>query len=132
MILRGIIKISVFLHCKKIKLILMSLSDSLIVLRNKKNVSQQEVADFLGIDRKTYNSWENGTDVKDPFIPKLAEFFQVEICELFREKPKEIVFNQYNTDNKDGSLNNAIVIILSDKESVNQFVEVVKEKFVKK
>jgi transcriptional regulator with XRE-family HTH domain len=34
----------------------MSIGDNLKVIRNKKNISQQEVADFLGIDRKTYIS----------------------------------------------------------------------------
>jgi DNA-binding XRE family transcriptional regulator len=34
----------------------MNIGDNLKVIRNKKNVSQQEIADFLGIDRKTYVS----------------------------------------------------------------------------
>ena len=36
----------------------MSVGDNLRVMRNKKNISQQEIADFLGVDRKTYVSWE--------------------------------------------------------------------------
>ena len=38
----------------------MSIGDNLRIVRNKKNISQREIADFLGIDRKTYVSWESG------------------------------------------------------------------------
>jgi len=56
----------------------MSIGDNLRVLRNKQNISQQEIADFLGVDRKTYVSWEAGAaDIKSSYIPKLAEYLQV-------------------------------------------------------
>jgi transcriptional regulator with XRE-family HTH domain len=108
----------------------MNIGDNLRVIRNRNNVSQQEIADFLGIDRKTYVNWEAGTvDIKSSYIPKLAEFLHVEINDLFREKSSKIVINQHNTDNKDNSVNNGIVLLLTDKESVNQLVEIMKEKF---
>jgi len=107
----------------------MSIGDNLRVIRNKKNISQQEIADFLGVDRKTYVSWEAGTaDIKSSYIPKLAEFLHVEINDLFREKSADIVINQNNTDNKDGSIN-GIVLLLTDKEAVNQLVEIMKDRF---
>lgn len=110
----------------------MNIADNLRVLRNKNNISQQEIADFLGIDRKTYISWESGVvDIKSSYIPKLAEFLQVEITDLFREKPSEIVINQHNSDNKDTSINNSIVLLLTDKEAANRLVEIVKERFEK-
>ncbi|GHT72885.1 hypothetical protein AGMMS50262_02900 [Bacteroidia bacterium] len=50
----------------------------------QKNVSQQAVADNLNIDRRTYAAWEAGAqDIKSGFIPQLADFFGVEITELF-------------------------------------------------
>jgi DNA-binding XRE family transcriptional regulator len=107
----------------------MNIGDNLKVIRNRNNVSQQEVADFLGIDRKTYVSWEAGTvDIKSSYIPKLAKFLHVEINDLFREKFSHIVINQHNTDNKNSSIN-GIVLLLTDKEAVNQLVEIMKEKF---
>jgi len=107
----------------------MSVGNNLMIIRNRNNVSQQEVADFLGIDRKTYASWEAGTvGVKSSYIPKLAEFLHVEISDLFREKTGDTVINQHNTDNKDSSVN-GIVLILTDKESVNQLVKVIRERF---
>jgi len=106
----------------------MSVADNLRVIRNKKNVSQQEIADFLGVDRKTYVSWESGiADIKSSFIPKLAEFLHVEINELFREKPADIVINQHNSDNKDTSINNSIVLLLTDKEAVEHLVEALRK-----
>jgi len=107
----------------------MNIGDNLRVLRSKQNISQQEIADFLGVDRKTYVSWESGTaDIKSTYIPKLAEFLQVEINDLFKEKVSNIVINQHNSDNKDTSTNNSIVLLLTDKEAVEQVIEVIKRR----
>jgi transcriptional regulator with XRE-family HTH domain len=109
----------------------MGIGKNLRILRDKKNKSQQEVADELGIDRKTYASWEaNAADIKSSYIPELAKFFNVEIGELFREKSSEIIINQHNTnsDNKDNSIN-GLILLLTDKEAVNQLVEVMRDKF---
>ena len=104
-----------------------NIGDNLRKIRNRKNISQQEIADFLDVDRKTYVSWENGmADIKCSYIPMLAEFLHVEINDLFREKSADIVINQQNSDNKDTSINNSIVLLLTDKESVNQLIEVMK------
>jgi transcriptional regulator with XRE-family HTH domain len=107
----------------------MSIGDNLRVIRNKKNISQQEIADFLGVDRKTYVSWEAGiSDIKSSYIPKLAEFLHIEINDLFREKSVDIVINQHNSDNKDRSIN-GVVLLLTDKEAVNQLIDVMKKQF---
>jgi len=108
----------------------MNIGDNLRILRNRKNISQQEIADFLNVDRKTYVSWESGAGIKSSYIPKLAEFLHVEINDLFREKPAEIVINQHNSDNKDTSIN-GIILLLTDKEAVEQLVEVMKSKLEK-
>ena len=107
----------------------MRVSDNLRVIRNRKNISQQEIADFLGVDRKTYVSWESGmADIKSSYIPKLAEFLHIEINDLFREKSADIVINQHNADNKDSSVN-GIILLLTEKEAVNQLAEILKERF---
>ena len=107
----------------------MSIGDNLRTIRNKNNISQQEIADFLGVERKTYMSWEAGTvDIKSSYIPKLAEFLKVEINDLFWEKSTRIIINQKNTENKDNSIN-GIVLLLTDKDAVNELVKVLKERF---
>ena len=107
----------------------MHIGDNLRMIRNKNNISQQAVADFLDVDRKTYVSWEAGTaDIKSSYIPKLAEFLRVEINDLFQEKSKDIVIYQQNIDNKNSSIN-GIIILLTEKEAVNELVKVMKERF---
>ena len=106
----------------------MSIGNNLKVIRNKKNISQQEVADFLGVDRKTYVGWEAGAvEIKSSYIPKLAEFLQVEINDLFREK-SNIVINQHNSGSKDTSIN-GVILLLSDKEALDQLVDIIKKRF---
>ncbi len=110
----------------------MDIADNLKRFRNKSNISQQDVADSLGIDRKTYISWESGvSDVKSQYIPELAKIFNVEIGELFREKSSEIVINQQNSDNKDSSLN-GIIILLTEKEIMDDLVDTLKGRIKKK
>jgi transcriptional regulator with XRE-family HTH domain len=102
----------------------MSLADNLRTTRNKQKITQQEIADFIGVDIKTYARWESGeVSIKDPYIPKIAECLHVEIGDLFREKSSEIVINQHNnhTDNKDGSIN-GIVLVITDKKDIAQIM----------
>jgi len=107
----------------------MGIGDNLRKIRNKKNISQQQIADFLGVERRTYVSWEAGeADIKSSFIPKLAEILQVEINDLFKDKTSNVVINQHNSDNKDNSTNNSIVLLLTDKDAVEQVMEVIKKR----
>ncbi|GHS94276.1 hypothetical protein FACS1894207_2220 [Bacteroidia bacterium] len=93
----------------------MLISNKIRKLRIAKNISQQVVADNLNIDRRTYAAWEQGTqDIKSAFIPQLAEFFNVEITDLF-ENGKGIQISQ---NFKNGNINTAI-LILTDKASID-------------
>jgi transcriptional regulator with XRE-family HTH domain len=111
----------------------MSIGTNLRVLRGKTKLTQDDVAKKLGVDRRTYINWENNTnDVRDEYIPELAKIFNVEISELFRKKETGIVINQQNTDNNDTSVNNSIVLVLPDRESVDKLVEVFKNSLERK
>jgi len=58
----------------------MSIGYTIRKLRTRQNKSQQEIADLLNIDRKTYVNWENDqNDIKSEYIPTLASIFKVEI-----------------------------------------------------
>lgn len=51
--------------------------EDLIKLRSDKNLSQQEVADFVGVSQKAYSSWEKGTSKpKHDRVSKLNELFK--------------------------------------------------------
>jgi len=78
----------------------MSVGKNLRRLRAKTKFSQQEIADYLEVDRITYSKLENETsDVKSQYVPKLAEIFNVKISELFKDGEKNQVDD--NVENKD-------------------------------
>ena len=107
----------------------MEIGENIRKLRESKNLSQQYVADYVGVERKTYLNWEAGeTSVKSVFIPKLAELFNVEIGDLYQGKSSDIIITQNNSDNKDNSAN-GIIIILNDKKAVNELVNLIKKKY---
>lgn len=61
----------------------MAIGKKLIELREKKGLSQYEVAERLGIQRPRYNSWEQ--DIANPrtdMLNKLADFFEINPNEL--------------------------------------------------
>jgi len=96
-------------------------------LRLAKNFSQQMVADNLNIDRRTYAAWEQGTqDVKSNFIPRLAEFFGVEISDLFSSETNINIKQSF----KDSTINTAI-LILTDKDAVNRVLDAIRMEDIK-
>lgn len=59
-------------------------------LRKSKGVTQQDVADFLGLNRVSYTDFENGkTNIKPEYLVKLAQYFDVSIDEILIEKKPE-------------------------------------------
>lgn len=110
----------------------MSISNNLRKFRTIKGISQQNVADILEIDRRTYINWEKDeSDIKSEYIPKIAEIFGIEIKDLFTDSKNKIEIKQENKENRDSSVNNSIVLVMPDKESVDRLVEVLKSNIVK-
>ena len=90
------------------------------------------MAEILGIKQNTYSTWESGeSDVKSEYIPKIAELFGVEIKDLFETPSTKIKISQINKGNKDNSINNGMVFILTDEKSIEQIVTVLKENMKK-
>lgn len=97
----------------------MNLGYNLRKFRAKSKKSQQEVADLLEIDRRTYINWENEkNDVKSDYITKIAEIFNIDIKDLFED-------SKSNQEKKDNSIN-GVVFVLTDKESIDRLAEVLK------
>ena len=105
-----------------------TISKNLKKLRESKTpYSQKEFAELIGVKQNTYSTWESGTaDVKSEFIPKIAELFGVEIKDLFETVSTKIKISQ-NNGNKDNSVNNGMVFILTDEKSIEKIVSVLKE-----
>ena len=76
----------------------------------------------MNIDRRTYAAWEMGTqDIKSSFIPQLAEFFGIEIADLFKNETSINIKQLF----KDSTINTAI-LILTDHEAVDRVLEAIK------
>lgn len=89
-------------------------------LRNKAKLSQQEVADFIGVSRSTYNSWESDqASYKVEYLTKLAQVFNVSPIELLPNSSSIKIVN--NHDNKDNSIN-AFEVSLDAKEIYKELI----------
>ena len=63
-------------------------------LRRQKNISQEVLAQYLGVSFQAVSKWESGATMPDiSLIPSIASFFDVSIDELFD-------FNHYETARK--------------------------------
>lgn len=61
------------------------LQDNLIVLRNMYGMSQEEIAEKIGISRQAYAKWESGLTVPDiEKCKRLADFYDVTIDSLIK------------------------------------------------
>lgn len=67
----------------------MRLRDYLINLRSTHKLSQQDVADMVGISRQYYNAIENGNRQKKmdiTLLTKLSEAFDVTLTQIFEKE----------------------------------------------
>lgn len=63
-------------------------------LRRQKNISQEILAQYLGVSFQAVSKWESGATMPDiGLVPAIASFFGVSIDELFD-------YNQYETERK--------------------------------
>ena len=64
-------------------------SDNLLYLRNIKGLSQEQVAEAVGISRQSYSKWEQGDTFPDiDKCDKLAKFYGVTIDSLIHSDEK--------------------------------------------
>lgn len=65
------------------------LADNLVILRNIKGLSQEAVAEAIGISRQSYSKWEQGETIPDvDKCDKLANFYGVTIDALVNQSDK--------------------------------------------
>ena len=64
----------------------MTLAEKLLALRTEKGLSQEDLAEQMGVSRQSVSKWETGQSVPDlDRIIKLADLFGVTVDELVRE-----------------------------------------------
>ena len=61
------------------------LKDNLVILRNMHGMSQEDIAEKIGISRQAYARWEIGATVPDiEKCKRLADFYDVTIDSLLK------------------------------------------------
>ena len=66
-----------------------NLAENLIRLRHEKNVTQEQLADFLGVTKASVSKWENQQSMPDILLlPRLAVYFDVTIDTLIGYEPQ--------------------------------------------
>jgi AbrB family looped-hinge helix DNA binding protein len=66
------------------------LQDNLVVLRNMYGLSQEEIAEKIGISRQAYAKWEIGATVPDiEKCKRLADFYDVTIDSLLKTSTED-------------------------------------------
>lgn len=67
----------------------LNFSDNIIRLRHNKKITQEQLADFVGVTKGSVSKWETGQSLPDILIlPVLAAFFDVTIDELLGYQPQ--------------------------------------------
>lgn len=70
----------------------MTLGKKLAELRRMKGMTQDEVAEKLGVSAQAVSKWENDVSCPDiMLLPHISELFQVTIDELFSKENKALV-----------------------------------------
>lgn len=65
------------------------LSENIVRLRREKNVTQEELAAFVGVTKGAVSKWENGSTLPDvATLPLLAAFFDVSVDEILGYAPQ--------------------------------------------
>lgn len=64
-------------------------SENLIRLRHKKKLTQEQLADVMGVTKASVSKWENGQSLPDILLlPQMASFFDVSIDALIGYEPQ--------------------------------------------
>lgn len=97
------------------------LGEKLKELRHKRNLTQEKLADFLGVSFQAVSKWERGDTYPDiAMLPEIADFFKVSVDELLgvnrAENEKEILKALVEYDNlTDTDLKQEIIYKLKEK-----------------
>ena len=61
----------------------LNLPENIIRLRHEKKLTQEELADFIGVTKASVSKWEKGINTPDlMLLPQLAAYFDVTVDEL--------------------------------------------------
>jgi len=70
----------------------MNIGNNIAVLRKKKGITQEELANELGVSAQAVSKWENNSSCPDvSLLTKIADYFGVSVDALLRAKEDDIV-----------------------------------------
>ncbi|MCQ2524974.1 MAG: helix-turn-helix domain-containing protein [Lachnospiraceae bacterium] len=69
-------------------------SENLKALRKKQGVTQEQLANHLGVSAQAVSKWENGSYPEGDLLPKIAGFFNVSISYLYGEVGEDVSIEQ--------------------------------------
>ena len=59
-------------------------------LRQEKKMTQEQLAEQMGVSRRTVSRWETGNNLPDlSVIVELADFYDVDLNEIFRGERRQ-------------------------------------------
>ena len=68
---------------------LINFSENISRLRHERKITQEQLADFVGVTKASVSKWENGQSIPDVMmLPSLANFFDITIDELLGYEPQ--------------------------------------------
>ena len=74
-------------------------------LRNKKGITQERLAEILGVSGRTVSRWETGTNLPDlSILVEISEYYDVEI--------KEILNGERKSENMDNELKETLLKVI--------------------
>ena len=83
----------------------LNIADNIVRLRHKKKITQEQLAEFIGVTKASVSKWENSQSMPDiTILPQLAAFFDVTVDELIGYMPqlsKEQIQNLYQKFGKE-------------------------------
>jgi transcriptional regulator with XRE-family HTH domain len=107
----------------------------LIDNRTQKGISQEKMADLLGLNTSNYNRRESGeTQIKIKEWEKIASLLEVPISEIFESEEASVYLNAKNNSNGQvvGDNNTIMGIDETTLKNLNDFIKNLKEALVEK
>ena len=90
----------------------LKLNDTICFYRKKQGLTQEELAQRLGVTNQSVSKWESAQCCPDiSLIPKLADIFEISIDELFGNEPRTSVTKGVNDTKKDAVFSEAMKIM---------------------
>ena len=93
-------------------------------LRKEKNITQEELADKMGVSRRTVSRWETGSNMPDmDILIDISDFYEVDLREILDGERKDVKMDnetketvlkvtEFNNEEKAKALKNLHVVFI--------------------